>query len=211
MKPTLLFYLESRMRPLLIHMLPPERAVKIYSKTRASFLHLLEWEEPDGYTPPENLTRILWGVKFRSPIMNAAGMFKNGECYRLAARQGAGGYIGGTTTCNPRRGNEKDGIYLPFVPYPASGAASNWLGLPNEGDEAVSRNVGEIEKADGCPLGMSIAASPDLSEIDGLKCLVKGARLYERAGADFLEINESCPNTQEGKSDAGELTIGLNT
>ena len=47
----------------------------------------------------------------------------------------AAAYLGGTGTWNARRGNEKDGIYLPFVPYPASHAASNWLGLPNDGDE----------------------------------------------------------------------------
>ncbi len=73
MKATTLFYLESRMQPLLIRGLPPERAVKIYSKARARFLPLLEWEEPDSYRPPENLKRALWGIGFRSPVMNAAG------------------------------------------------------------------------------------------------------------------------------------------
>jgi hypothetical protein len=47
----------------------------------------------------------------------------------VAARQGAGGWLAGSTTARPRAGNAG----TPFVPYPRSGAASNWLGLPNPG------------------------------------------------------------------------------
>jgi len=44
----------------------------------------------EDYTPLGKLVKELWGIKFRSPIMNAAGMFKNGECYEMVAKQRAG-------------------------------------------------------------------------------------------------------------------------
>src|SRR3989344_2680509 len=123
MKATTLARWESRLRRLLV-LFPPKTATSQYSKGRLEFLEKLKKEIPsDPYCPPEHLGRELWGIPFRSPILNAAGMFKNGECYGLVARQGAAAYLGGTGTWNPRRGNEKDGIYLPFVPYPISHSA----------------------------------------------------------------------------------------
>ncbi|MBI1888653.1 MAG: hypothetical protein HYS15_01845 [Candidatus Spechtbacteria bacterium] len=122
----------------------------------------------EPYSPPEFLSRRLWGIRFRSPIMNSAGMFKNGECYRLVARQGAAAYLGGTGTWNGRKGNEKEGVYLPFVPYPKSRGASNWLGLPNEGDEVNSARAREFPRGpltncpweQDCPIGWSVMGSP---------------------------------------------------
>ena len=130
-------------------------------------------------------------------------MFKNGEGYDLVAKQGAGAYLGGTTTANPKPGNNKNNIARPFVPYPASHAASNWLGLPNEGDERVARRVERIQKIEGCPLGMSIAASPDLEPQKALESLVDGMHRYRTAGVDFLEVNQSCPNTGEREQQEG--------
>jgi len=136
-------------------------------------------------------------------------MFKNGECYDLVARQGAGAYLAGTTTANPRRGNEKEGIYLPFVPYRNSRSASNWLGLPNDGDEVVAKRLREIEKVDGCPVGISVMGSPDLEGKEKLEGLVRGMRLYDEANVDFIEMNESCPNTENGKPQEGDLSNRL--
>src|SRR3989344_3365254 len=125
MRAVTLASLERELRPLLIK-LPPKMAVSQYSQGRLRFLERLKEELPtESYFPSLELSRTFWGIKFRSPIMNAAGMFKNGECYKMIAMQGAGAYLGGTSTWNPRIGNEKAGVYLPFVPYPASHSASN--------------------------------------------------------------------------------------
>jgi hypothetical protein len=73
--------------------------VKMYAEGRLKFLEKLKQEIPlERYEPPEELARTVWGVRFRTPIMNAAGMFKNGECYDMVAMQGAGAYVGGTGT-----------------------------------------------------------------------------------------------------------------
>src|SRR3989344_5709514 len=107
MRATTLARWESRLRPLLT-LLPPRVVVSLYSRGRLDFLEKLKNEIPeDSYTPPTDMERILWGIHFRSPIMNAAGMFKNGECYELMVRQGVGAYLGGTGTWNSRPGNEK--------------------------------------------------------------------------------------------------------
>ncbi len=193
--------LEAIVRPYLTRKLAPQQATKLYSKGRKSFLSTLTSETAEAYSPPEHLQRTLWGLTFRSPIMNAAGMFKNGEGYYLMHEQGAAGFLGGTTTWNPRVGNEKEGIQTPFVPYPESGAASNWLGLPNNGDKEVCINYIGIGKKDGFPLGHSVMRSPDLSVSEGMEKLVQAMIMYEQAGVDWLEINESCPNTGHGKGD----------
>ena len=41
---------------------------------------------------------------------NATGMFKQGEGYDMVFRQGAGGYLSGTTTAHKRIGNVRNGI-----------------------------------------------------------------------------------------------------
>src|SRR3989344_1977598 len=174
MKATTLAKWESKIRPF-ITKIPPEIVVSRYSKGRLDFLDELKKEIPsEDYNPPENLSRVLWGIKFCSPIMNAAGMFKNGERYELVAKQGAGGYLGGTSTWNSRKGNEKEGVYLPFVPYSRSHSASNYLGLPNDGDETNSRRV--QKRINGCPFGCSTMGSPDLQGKEKLEYLVKGMK-----------------------------------
>src|SRR3989344_414201 len=209
MKASTLAKWESRLRSLLTK-LPPATVVSKYSSGRLEFLEKLKHDFPTSeYHPPEDMARELWGIKVRSPIMNSAGMFKNSEGYAMVARQGAGAYLGGTGTWNPRVGNEKEGIYLPFVPYPKSQAASNWLGLPNDGDEVNSERAKQLERIAGTPVGWSIMGSPDLQGEEKLNYLVKGLKLYDQAGVDFLEVNESCPNTSHGKPQDDDLVNRL--
>ena len=198
MKTTTLIKWERKFRPF-ISRLPSNVIVHLYSRGRLKFLESLKEELPsETFVPPKNLSRELWGIRFSSPIMNAAGMFKNGECSIMVERQGAGAYLGGTGTWNPRKGNERLDIHLPFVTYPESHAASNFLGLPNDGDEKNYMLAKFIKDTLSIPVGWSVISSPDFQREVRLEYLVKGMKLYERAGVDFLEINESCPNTEKG-------------
>ncbi len=196
MSPETLARWEGRVRPFLVA-LPAPWAVRLYSAGRRRFLERLAAERPASYRPPPELGRTLWGLRFRAPLGNAAGMFKNGAGYELAARQGAGYFLAGTTTARPRSGNRAHGVALPFAPYPRSGAASNWLGLPNDGDEAVAARLARFERVEGFPVGASLAGCPELAGGERLAALLRGLELYDRAGVDFLELNESCPNTGE--------------
>ena len=199
----LLARLERKARPLLVRALPSSMVVSLYSSARPAFLGLFVSRLPGmAYPPPPGIGKSLWGLYFQSPLFNAAGMFKNGAGYELCVFQGAGAYLGGTGTWNFRRGNSG----LPFAPYRASGAASNSLGLPNDGDIYNHKNASLIIKATGVPIGWSLAASPDYPERERLMLLYQGMRLYESAGVDFLEINESCPNVNGDDSGlAGRL------
>lgn len=210
MKATTLAKLERVVRPAITRFFPPNIVVKKYSQGRIDFLEKLSEEVPNRrYVPTLGLSVTLWGIKFQSPIMNAAGMFKNGESYGVVSKQGAGGYLGGTGTLNSRVGNEKNGISLPFVPYPKSHSASNWLGLPNDGDNINSSKAGEIVKSSRCPVGWSVMGSPDFQGQEKLDNLVDGMKKYELARVDFIEINESCPNTSHGKPQKDDMANRL--
>ncbi len=193
---------EAKLRPLLTR-LPPWLAIRVYSQGRRFFLRSFSRSVPADPIEVPGAERTLWGLRFRSSLFNAAGMFKYGEGYELAAMQGAGAYLAGTTTHLPRVGNRKGGVMQPFAPYPRSGAASNWLGLPNPGHRAVAERLRQVERREGCPVGASAAACPNprVADEDKLEQLVAGMNLYEDTGIDFLEMNESCPNTEQGESD----------
>jgi len=197
-EPAIQARLERLLRPLLVR-LPPALAVRLYSAGRRRFGEDLARSRPRPNTVPEELGRELWGLRFRSPLANAAGMFKNGDGYELVAAQGAGSYLAGTTTGRKRAGNRRGSLRQPFAPYPASHAASNWLGLPNVGHREAAAKLAALERVPGCPVGASLAACPDPERLEEekLEGLVEGLWLYEEAGVDFLEINESCPNTPE--------------
>lgn len=185
---------ERKIRPVAARAMK-DVSIKTYSLTRHWFLQKLINSTAPEYVPPKELERELWGIKFRSPLMNAAGMFKNGEGYELCHNQGAGAIMFGTTTAVPRKGNRKKGISLPFIPYEISGAASNCLGLPNYGDKEVADKIKKIKKK-GMPIGASIALSPDIEVMKRRSEFFKGLKYYEDAGVDFIEINYSCPNTE---------------
>lgn len=196
----LLARLDARCRPFLVRWLPPRWSVAFYSWARQVGIRMIATSSsPELYAPPPTATRVLWGVRFRSPLFNAAGIFKHGEGYLLAYQQGAGAYLAGTTTAFPRLGNVRRGIAQPFLPYPRSGAASNWLGLPNPGHHAVAARIARLPRYDGFPIGASVALDPGDDSTAALERLVEGMNRYADAGVDFFELNESCPNTGDDR------------
>ena len=115
----------------------------------------------------------------------------------MTERQGAGAYLGGTGTYFPREGNTEEGIHLPFVILPNSGSALNKFGLNNRGDVSNCSQADFISRTINIPVGWSVTEPPEIeSEEEKLKYLIKGMELYEQANVDFLEINESCKNTE---------------
>lgn len=204
----LLAKVDHWMRPLLLRILPARWSVAFYSWARQYALQMLCHERIDPVAVPA-LPIECWGLRFRTPLINAAGMFKHGECYELAYRQGAGGWLAGTTTALPRMGNVRRGIAQPFVPYPRSRAASNWLGLPNPGHRAVAARVAQMERYADFPIGVSVALDPDVELQWALEQLVEGMALYYESGVDFLELNESCPNTGEQQREMDMLVARL--
>lgn len=202
MKSETLAKIERKLRPLLLslgHNIAPYQTIKLFSKGREEFLKKLEKENIEKYNPPRELHRTLWGIRFQGPLMNAAGMFKNWECYELSYHQGSAAYIGGTTTWNPREGNRIKGISRPFIPYPRSHSASNNLGLPNDGDKINSARALRKIRYQEFPMWASLMLSQDIHPEKQLPYLKKGISLFEKAGVDIIEINESCPNVEHSE------------
>lgn len=195
--------LDRRARPLAVR-LPAWLAIAAYSKGRRVFLASLT-PPRRAHVPAPELAVEAWGLTFRSPLGNAAGLFKMGEGSALTAAWGAGFWLVGSTTGRAREGNRRQGIFQPFAPYPRSGAASNWLGLPNPGHREVAARLAATPRVPGMVRAASLALDPvpELPDNERLELLIAGLRLYDQAGVDLIEINESCPNTGE------ELDVGL--
>ncbi len=198
MNPQTLSKLYDACNPILKH-LPTKLQIKISSSGRQKFMaEFVTFRDFAPVVPSADLAVEMWGIKFRSPISNAAGMFKNGEGYNVVAQLGAGSYLGGTSTTNMRIGNEKNGVRLPFINLPQSQLAINWLGLPNLGDAVLANQSLTIRKTPDCPIGWSVMRSPDFDEATGLSKLIYSLWLYHNhPQIDYLEINESCPNVSQ--------------
>jgi dihydroorotate dehydrogenase len=181
----------------------PFLACFVYSYGRKFFLKKLIEERPEQVELPAELAREFWGIKFRSPLFNAAGMFKDGKGYELACLQGAGAFLAGTVTPEPRKGNACKGVRHPFLPFPLSVSSSNWMGLPNPGLKAVLNVLKTIEKKPGVPLGLSLASDSD--SLSDLETFVRALYRVEDSNIDFIEINESCPNVQHSGRDYSSL------
>jgi len=174
----------------------------IMSYGRKPFLSMLANDKPQGKSKIDSCHRIkLWDIEFNNSLLNAAGMFKHGEGYYTMAGQGAGAYLAGTSTMLPRKGNCKSYTKHPVAAFPNSGMAINWMGLPNLGHEHLAKEIRKIEKIKGCPVGVSISSDPSQNGIEALEGIVKGLELFTNADADFIELNESCPNVEHSHSD----------
>lgn len=184
----------------LLSKLPAHWQIRLASWGRQRFMYNFNQHQPkNNIIPQAKYGATMWGIEFRAPLANSAGMFKNGEGYDTVAALGAGAYIGGTSTANPRTGNLKNGIALPFIGLYDSKAAINFLGLPNLGDEVLSQINITSNKIKGCPIGWSVMRSPDYDESEGLNKLIASLWLYHNhPQIDFIEINESCPNIKIG-------------
>ncbi|MFV0389314.1 MAG: quinone-dependent dihydroorotate dehydrogenase [Pyrinomonadaceae bacterium] len=133
-----------------------------------------------------NLNRF--GLTFRNPLGIAAGFDKNGKVVRQLASLGFGSVEIGTVTLNPQPGNEKPRIFR----LPDDNALINRLGFNNEGAEAVSKRLKNLDVK--CVLGVNIGKNKDVQIQDAvenyLSCFEK---LYEPA--DYITVNVSSPNT----------------
>ncbi len=185
--------IEKEFRPSLTRFLG-QYSIYYFSFARKIFLEILQNDTLPEYHHPKILERSLWGIKFRSPLMNAAGMFKSGKGYYFACSFGLGGFIAGTTTSQKRKGNRKKGISQPLIVYPFSGCASNWLGLPNPGTKVVAETISKYKKK-LIPIGASVALDPESNYKESLVGLISDLKMYEKSSADFIEINYSCPNS----------------
>ena len=58
----------------------------------------------------------------------------------------------------------------------------------------MQKKLNEIDKIKGCPVGISLSATPEDHGLKALNGLLLGLKAFDKANVDFIEINESCPN-----------------
>ena len=202
--------LDSKIRPLVNNTIPFPINTFIYSYARKYFINLFARTSIKPIFIPSEFNVKLWDITFNCSIFNAAGMFKKGEGYYTCANMGAGAYIAGTTTFTKRKGNNQKCIKHPFMAYPSSKSSSNWLGLPNPCHSYVANEIMKIEKIKQCPLGISVSEDPNTNdEMQKIKEVVEGIKLYDKAGVDFVEVNLSCPNVEHHKHTNCAIDIGM--
>ena len=201
--------LEGRARPWLVRFCPAAVVVFIYSSSRALYLWALGRARFSPASGRYRETRAL-GLTFRNDLGNAAGLDKDGTLLELNWRLGAGFAVVGTVLNKTHTGNLPRmstlwgllplGRWNPWVPLPDAHAGLNSLGLPSKGVDAAVRNIAAFRRAhaqggaiDDFPIGVSIMGHPAQSgdeKLEGvLECVRKCCGV-----ADFLEVNESCPN-----------------
>lgn len=132
---------------------------------------------------------------FPNPIGLAAGFDKNAELTGLMSAFGFGFLEIGSVTANPSQGNPKPRSFR----LPSDEALINRMGLNNDGAEAVAHRL--KSKRIQLPLGINIAKTHD-PQILGSKAIDDYCFSFEKlqSQADYITINVSCPNTEEGKT-----------
>lgn len=129
-----------------------------------------------------DLSVELCGLKLRNPVMLASGFLgASGELLKRVANTGVGALV--TKSIGPE---ERRGYPNPTVIEPMTNVVLNAMGLPNPGYKDFLDEIA-IAKEGGIPVIVSIFGSRP-SEF----ALV--ASEMERAGADMIEINISCPH-----------------
>jgi len=153
------------------------------------------------YGVPE-AARVVFGLRFPSPVGLAAGMDKDARA--LPAWRGLGfGFVEvGTVTRHPQPGNPKPRLFR----LPASEAIINRMGFNNQGAAALATRLsalGPMPFPVGISLGKSKITPLDAAVDDYLASL----RILYRYG-DYFAVNVSSPNTPglRGLQDQTRLT-----
>jgi len=125
------------------------------------------------------------GLKTRNPLMLAAGILGvTGSSLRRVAEAGAGAVV--TKSIGPK---PCEGYPNPTITETSCGFL-NAMGLPNPGVEEFKREI-PIAKGGGVPVIVSIfgASKREFARV---------GTTMEKAGAEALELNLSCPHTEIG-------------
>jgi dihydroorotate dehydrogenase len=147
-----------------------------------------------SYSNPA-LSQKIWGLDFKNPVGLAAGFDKNGKIAPFMKNLGFGFIEIGSITAQPSTGNPKPRSFR----LPKDLSLINRMGLNNDGAQTISRRAKKLSL--GIPLGINIAKTHNPAII--------GESAFEdykisfdlvKDIADYITINISCPNTEEGKT-----------
>lgn len=142
------------------------------------------------------LEQQVFGQTFSNPIGLAAGFDKSGVRVNAWTHLGFGFMEIGSVSAQPAPGNPKPRAFR--LVYDE--AIINRMGLNNDGAEVVRTRL-ESQKKRTIPLGINVAKThiPGLYGDTAIEDFIVGARTFAPL-ADYLVLNVSCPNTEDGKT-----------
>lgn len=141
------------------------------------------------------LHQKIWGLPFHSPLGVAAGFDKNGHTPPLMKALGFGYMEVGSITANAGTGNPRPRSWR----LPKDRSLINRLGLNNDGAKTVVKRL--TNRSADFPVGINIAKThnPAIQGQDALDDYLFSLSLAKPV-ADYITLNISCPNTEEGKT-----------
>jgi dihydroorotate dehydrogenase (fumarate)/dihydroorotate dehydrogenase len=148
--------------------------------------------------PDPRLASTVAGLHFPSPIGLAAGFDKSGRAVAVLAALGFGSIEIGSISIDPSDGNPKPRLWR----LPQDRALLVAYGMPNHGAHEVTERVAGIHPP--VPLGINLAVTnrgPSAAPLTGDQIIgeyVAAARVLG-PHADYLMLNLSCPNTEDGR------------
>ena len=148
------------------------------------------------------LGQTIDGIYFPNPIGIAAGFDKNAQIIEALEAIGLGFIEVGSITALPSKGNPKPRAFR----LEKDKALINRMGLNNQGAIEICHRL----QSHPCniPLGVNVAKTHDPS-ILGDKAIEDYQQSFKQAQkvADYLTLNISCPNTEEGKTFEDEAAL----
>jgi dihydroorotate dehydrogenase (fumarate)/dihydroorotate dehydrogenase len=138
------------------------------------------------------------GLSFPNPVGLAAGFDKSGTAIEALAGLGFGHVEIGSISVDPSQGNPKPRLFR----LPDDRAIVVHYGLPNDGAAAIAQRLAGLRLP--VPLGINLVktnrglgAPPDSAQ-QIVSEYVEAARVLAPR-ADYLMLNLSCPNTEDGR------------
>lgn len=164
-------------KPFLFH-IDPEKSHEILKK-------FFKLPFPLDYVNNEILKIKIKNLKLKNPLGLAAGFDKNAEIANFLSYLNFGYLTLGSVLLNPSMGNPKPRI----IRYEKKLSLINSMGLPSVGLKKFLENLSKVKVK--IPISISIAGNSFEEYII----------LYENLSkvVNIIEINVSCPNTQNGK------------
>jgi dihydroorotate dehydrogenase len=157
------------------------------------------------------LDTVVAGLRFPTPLGLAAGFDKSGTAIEMLAALGFGFVEIGSVSIDPSFGNARPRLFR----LPEDRAIAVHYGLPNDGARTIAERLAKIHLP--VPLGINLVktnrglGAPPESGDQIINEYVEAARVLSPV-ADYLMLNLSCPNTEDGRdffADAGHLRAFL--
>lgn len=140
------------------------------------------------------------GIKYRTPILLAAGFDPDGQLTRVLPSLSFGGEEIGSITVHACEGNPRPH----FLRLIRNKSLVVYKGLRNSGVEALISKLSCIPRAKDFVLGISIARTNEKATADvetGIRDYVESFKKLNESGiGDYYAINISCPNSHTGET-----------